>query len=60
MICGAIPLTCSDNLTAKEFSPEEFICEPTSNSIVQKIQDLDKNYENKRIEALKLTLKGRA
>ena len=25
MICGSIPLTCSDNTTAKEFSPAEFI-----------------------------------
>ena len=24
MICGAIPITCSDNLTAKEFSPADF------------------------------------
>ena len=54
MICGTIPITCSDNLTAKEFSPEEFICEPTANSIIKKIQELDKNYENKRIETLKL------
>ena len=54
MICGAIPITCSDNLTAKEFSPEGFICEPTANSIIKKIQELDKNYENKRIETLKL------
>ena len=54
MICGTIPITCSDNLTAKEFSPEGFICEPTANSIIKKIQELDKNYENKRIETLKL------
>ena len=25
MICGAIPITCSDNLTAREFSPPDFI-----------------------------------
>ena len=34
MICGAIPITCSDNLTAKEFSPSDFICEPNSKSII--------------------------
>ena len=48
MICGAIPITCSDNLTAKEFSPPEFICEPNAQSIVNKIEGLDKEYENKR------------
>ena len=40
--------TCSDNLTAKEFSPLEFICEPKAESIVNKISELDKDYENKR------------
>ena len=48
MICGTIPITCSDNLTAKEFSPLEFICEPKAESIVNKISELDKDYENKR------------
>ena len=54
MICGAIPITCSDNLTAKEFSPPEFICEPNAQSIVNKIEGLDKEYENKRKIALKM------
>jgi len=54
MICGAIPITCSDNLTAKEFSPPEFICEPNAQSIVNKIEGLDKEYENKRRIALKM------
>ena len=54
MICGAIPITCSDNLTAKEFSPAEFICEPNAQSIVNKIEGLDKEYENKRKIALKM------
>ena len=54
MICGAIPITCSDNLTAKEFSPPEFICEPNAHSIVNKIEGLDKEYENKRKIALKM------
>ena len=54
MICGTIPVTCSDNLTAKEFSPAEFICEPNAQSIVNKIEELDKEYETKREMALKL------
>jgi glycosyltransferase involved in cell wall biosynthesis len=53
MICGAIPITCSDNLTAKEFSPIEFICEPSAKSIKKKIEELEKDYENKRQIALK-------
>lgn len=53
MICGTIPITCSDNLTAKEFSPLDFICEPNAKSIINKIDDLDKKYENKKNLALK-------
>jgi len=53
MICGAIPITCSDNLTAKEFSPSEFICEPKAESIISKIEKLDKDYENNRQMAIK-------
>ena len=52
MICGAVPITCSDNLTAKEFSPLEFICEPNSLSFINKINELDKDYDNKRKIAL--------
>ena len=54
MICGAIPITCSDNLTAKEFSPPEFICEPNTQSIVNKIEEIDKEYENRRKIALRM------
>lgn len=54
MICGAIPITCSDNLTAKEFSPPDFICEPNAQSIVNKIEELEKDYKEKRRIALKL------
>ena len=54
MICGAIPITCTDNLTAEEFSPTEFICDPNPESIVNKIKELDKEYENKRKIAIKL------
>ena len=52
MICGAIPITCSDNLTAKEFSPPDFICEPNSLAIANKIEELDKEYGVKRSLAL--------
>jgi len=48
MICGAIPITCSDNLTAKEFSPTEFICEPNPQSILDKIKKLDSKYAAQR------------
>ena len=52
MICGSIPITCTDNLTAKEFSPLEFICEPNARSIVKKIEELEKKYDGKRKLAL--------
>ena len=52
MICGAIPITCFDNLTAREFSPPDFICEPYPQSIVNKIEELNKEYEAKRKIAL--------
>ena len=52
MICGTIPITCSDNLTAREFSPPDFICEPYPQSIVNKIEELNKEYEAKRKIAL--------
>ena len=52
MICGTIPVTCSDNLTAKEFSPSEFICEPNAQAIVSKIEELNKKYSSKRKLAL--------
>ena len=53
MICGSIPITCSDNLTASEFSPPDFICEPNADSIFKKIEILNANYEEKRQLALK-------
>ena len=52
MICGTIPVTCSDNLAAKEFSPSEFICEPNAQAIVNKIEELNKKYSSKRKLAL--------
>ena len=52
MICGSIPITCSDNLTAKEFSPPDFICEPNAEALVKKIEELNKEYGVKRRLAL--------
>tara|TARA_Y100000590_G_C15652490_1_gene989330 strand:+ start:393 stop:1280 length:888 start_codon:yes stop_codon:yes gene_type:complete len=54
MVCGAIPITCLDNLTAKEFSPPEFICEPNVKSFLSKIKELENEYEEKRKIALKI------
>ena len=57
MICGAIPITCSDNLTAKEFSPPDFICEPNAQAIVKKIEEINEVYESKRKLALEFGVK---
>ena len=48
MICGAVPITCSDNLTAKEFSPKNFICEPRPQCIADKINEINKEYKINR------------
>ena len=48
MICGAVPITCSDNLTAKEFSPKNFICEPKPQCITDKINEINKEYKINR------------
>jgi len=48
MICGSIPIACSDNETALEFLPRDFICDPTSQAIVNKIEELNKEYKIKR------------
>ena len=37
MVCGSLPITCSDNETAKEFLPPDFICEPDAQSIVSSL-----------------------
>ena len=52
MICGSLPIACSDNKTAKEFLPEDFICKPEPQSMLNKIEELDKEYETKRNLAL--------
>ena len=54
MICGALPITCSDNETAKEFLPSDFICEPDPQSIINHIEKSNKNYEAVRNIALNL------
>ena len=54
LICGTIPIACSDNETAKEFLPHEFICEPNPESIVEYIENINKNYEEHKESALKL------
>ena len=53
MICGSLPIACSDNKTAKEFLPEDFICEPNPQSMFDKIEELNKEYETKRNLVLK-------
>ena len=53
MICGALPVTCSDNETAKEFLPPDFICEPEPQLILEHIERLDKEYSVKRKLAFK-------
>ena len=52
MICGSLPIACSDNETAKEFLPKYFICEPNAQSILDKIEELNKEYDAKRKLAL--------
>jgi glycosyltransferase involved in cell wall biosynthesis len=54
LICGALPITCSDNETAREFLPSDFICEPKSNAILNHIEKLDSEYIIKRKLAFKL------
>ena len=39
-------------LTTKEFLPQDFICEPNAQSIVSKIEELDKDYDKKKKLAL--------
>ena len=46
MMAGSIPITCSDNPTALELSPPEFICEPTESDFLNKILELNENYKS--------------
>jgi len=54
VICGSIPITCSDNEAAKEFLPIDFICEPNARSIVSHIELLKREYSSKKKIALEL------
>ena len=54
LICGAFPITCTDNETAKEFLPLDFMCKPNAESIIKHIKDLESNYKIRREMALKL------
>jgi len=53
MICGALPITCNDNETAKEFLPQDFICDSNPGSILECIKKLEQEYEIKRKLAFK-------
>jgi len=44
MLAGSIPITCSDNPTAVELCPKEFICDPNPKSFMAKLIELNKNY----------------
>jgi len=46
MVAGCIPITCSDNPTAIEFSPEEFISEPDPDNFIKKIIEINKKYSD--------------
>lgn len=48
MICGTIPILCSDNQTAYEFAPEWCICDPDSFSITDKVNEIQRDYESYR------------
>ena len=54
LICGSFPITCTDNETAKEFLPLDFMCKPNAESIIKHIKDLESNYKIRREMALKL------
>jgi glycosyltransferase involved in cell wall biosynthesis len=44
MVAGCIPVTCSDNPTALELCPKEFISDPTPEHFFKKIIELNNNY----------------
>ena len=43
MVCGAVPLVCSDNPNSN-LCPEFCICEPTIESVTKKYQELSNNF----------------
>jgi len=44
MLAGAIPIACSDNLTAIELCPNEFISDPNPKSFMAKLVEINKDY----------------
>ncbi len=44
-LCESIPVLCSDNRTAHEFFPIEFLCEPTKEGIIHHINRINLHYE---------------
>ncbi|NBW13139.1 MAG: glycosyltransferase [Caulobacteraceae bacterium] len=44
MLAGSIPITCSDNPTAVELSPKEFICDPDPKCFMTKLIEISKDY----------------
>lgn len=44
MLAGSIPITCSDNPTAVELCPKEFICDPSPKSFMAKLIEINKDY----------------
>jgi glycosyltransferase involved in cell wall biosynthesis len=52
LICGSIPITCSDNRTGLEFNAKEFISDPSPKAILNKIIELNNNYKYYQMIAL--------
>jgi glycosyltransferase involved in cell wall biosynthesis len=44
MLAGSIPIACSDNPTAIELCPKEFICDPNPKSFMAKLIEINKDY----------------
>jgi glycosyltransferase involved in cell wall biosynthesis len=44
MLAASIPITCSDNPTAIELCPKEFICDPDPKSFMAKLVEINKDY----------------
>ena len=54
LVCGTVPIACSDNETAREFLPSQFLCEPNPEAIINYIEKINKEYEKNRLLALEL------
>ena len=44
-ICNTIPILCSDNETAHEFTTQRLLCDPNPYSIAGKLIDINNNYK---------------